>query len=218
MSPNHQLKTISASEPSVLLLPSDAVTADTSLFLSLLWQTWVTRDDFEEHLHRRGEEETFPLCGNKFSSHNWVFMRHHMFGRGPWRPSAWHSNKSFRFQPRRRKMKNTAVWAPSWCHRAVIFFRYHRTQTHLFLPSDDQLRQNQSIFCSYTSLIIRLTTFLSKLEPEVWDTIQPLQARDPETVVKPVYSELLSTKVWIIYIYSYKRSPQSAAVSSQQIP
>lgn len=34
------------------------------------------------------EQATFPPCGSKFPSHNWVFMRHHMFGRGPWRPSA----------------------------------------------------------------------------------------------------------------------------------
>lgn len=71
------------------------------------------------------EQETFPPCGSKFPSHNWVFMSHHMFGRGPWWPSAWHPNKSFRFQPKPKlyKMKITAVWAQSWCHR---------TQTQLF--------------------------------------------------------------------------------------
>lgn len=80
------------------------------------------------------EQETFSLCGSKFSSHNWVFMRHHMFGRGPWRPSAWHPNKSFRFQPqpRRLKMKSAAVRTVMVSHSWDFLQRCHRTQRQLF--------------------------------------------------------------------------------------
>lgn len=109
------------------------VMAESSFFL-IKRQTWLTRDDFEEHLHLWGDAGSFSVRGNTFSSHDWVFVCLHMFRAtwggmrcGPWRTSVWHPNKSFRFQPEPplHEMKSAAVWGLSWCRRAVLFLRRH---------------------------------------------------------------------------------------------
>lgn len=101
MSTNHQIKAISASEPSVLFLVSDPVTADTSSFLSLPWQTWVG-DDFEEHL------PLWEEAGNFSSVLQWSIYFFPIIEFlcvtissevDRWGRLAWHRNKSFRFQP-----------------------------------------------------------------------------------------------------------------------
>lgn len=53
--------------------------------------------------------------------------------------------------------------------------------------------------CFSRGVIIKLTSFLSKAAPEGWAVIRTLCARNPWAVVKLVFSEFLSTKVWIIY-------------------
>ena len=103
---DHQAKAIIASEPSVLfchlfwwwLTPLFSAMADLSHL------GWLQRASAPLK-----KQETCLPCGNKFSSPNWVLKRHHMFGGGPWRPSAWHPNKSFRVQPQFRLLKKAQL-------------------------------------------------------------------------------------------------------------